>query len=58
MLEKWLQKKKGGECETTSDSKALLGEENGGKKKRGGGERIEGIERELSQIESVCLGWY
>lgn len=29
-----------------------------GEKKRSEGKRIEGMERELSQIESVCLGWY
>lgn len=37
-----------------SDSKTLLGRE--GRKTSGGGEQIE--ERELSQIECVCLGWH
>lgn len=51
--------------ETESDSETLLGKKNKEKQEEGeeeagegggGGERIE--ERELSQIESVCLGWY
>lgn len=37
-----------------SDSKTLLGRE--GRKTSGGGKQIE--ERELSQIECVCLGWH
>lgn len=46
--------------ETESDSETLLGERKkwGKTREGGGGERIEERERELSQIESVCLGWY
>lgn len=34
------------------------GDENSREEEEMGGGRIEGIKRELSQIESVCLGWY
>lgn len=49
--------------ETRSDSETLLGEKKQGKTRGGGGggrrgDIIEERERELSQIESVCLGWY
>lgn len=39
-------------------ARRFWGKKMGENKKRSGGEIIEGIERELSQIESVCLGWY
>lgn len=61
MLEKCLQeeKKNNKRRQTTTSDSEMPGKKMGEKtRRRVRGKRIEGIGRELSQIENMCLGWY